>query len=144
MIDKIPFHFLPLFGHRPFASLLESLLNGKFYRRHKIVLLALHRYLRLLFSFSPKRIDIFSFVDLLSGTIFSAARKSLTLWKSMTFSITWNLSGYFTHRYPRDSYPQTLEITLHWITAACFLENLIGLVSIDFEGFDFMATFHCN
>lgn len=152
MIDKIPFHFLPLFGRRPFASLFESLLNGKFYQRHKIVCL---RYivtigycfllaLRPLFSFSPKRIDIFSFVDLLSGTIFSAARKSLTLWKSMTFSITWNLSGYFTHRYPRDSYPQTLEITLHWITAACFLENLIGLVSIDFEGFDFMATFHCN
>ena len=86
----------------------------------------------------------FSFVDLLSGAIFSAARKSLTLWQSMTFSITWNLSGHFTHRYPSDSYPQTLEITLHWITAACFLENLIGLVSIDFEGFDFMATFHCN
>ena len=107
-------------------------------------LLALHRYLRLLFSSSPKRIDIFSFVDLLSGTIFSAARKSLTIWQSTTFSISWNLSGHFTHRYPSDSYPQTLEITLHWITASSFLENVIGLVSIGFKGFDFVATFHCN
>ena len=141
MIDKIPFHFLPLFGRRPFASLLESLLNGKFYRRHKIVCL---RYIVTFGYCYLLALKELIFSPLLTGTIFSAARKSLTLWQSMTFSISSNLSDHFTHRYPSDSYPQTLEITLHWITASSFLENLIGLILKAFKGFHFVATFHCD
>ena len=76
--------------------------------------------------------------------MFSAARKSLRLWQSMTFFIGWELSGHFTYRYPSDSCPQTLEITLGRITASSFLESSISLMSVAFEGCNFVATFHYN
>ena len=62
----------------------------------------------------------------------------------MTFSISLNLSGHFAYRYPSDSFTQTLEIRLQWITASSFLESSIGLMSIAFESCNFVASFHCN
>lgn len=73
--------------------------------------------------------------------MFSAARKSLKLWQSMTFFISWDLSGHFTHRYPSDSYPQTLEIRLHRITASSFLERFDRLHVISFWKLQFRGFF---
>ena len=62
----------------------------------------------------------------------------------MTFSISLNLSGHFAYRYPSDSFTQTLEIRLHWITASSFLESSIGFMSLAFESCNFVVSFHCN